>query len=108
MQYSGHLIKKKKQKKNASTKLEYVLVQLTVQGNRLFPERMILWYADENRICRPLAYGEHGLIKKRYSNMEQIINDWQRDGGSKPISSGNLNKHSWPYFRIGFSLWGGR
>lgn len=65
----------------------------------------MLWYAEENRICRLLADGEHGLIKERYSNMEQIINDWQRDGGSKPISLGDLNKHSWPNFRIGFSLW---
>lgn len=40
--------------------------------------------------------------------MEQIINDWQRDGGSsKPISLGDLNKHSRPNFRIGFSLWDG-
>ena len=53
---------------------------------------MTLQYADENRIWRPLAYEEHGLIKKRYSNMEQIISDWQRDGASKPISLGHFKQ----------------
>lgn len=46
------------------------------------------------------------LIKERYSNMEQIINDWQRDGGSKPISLGDLNKHCRPKMLELDSLYG--
>lgn len=43
-------------------------------------------------LMETLAYGEHGLIEKRYSNMEQVINDWHRDGGSKPISLGGFKQ----------------
>lgn len=64
---------------------------------------MILWYTDENRICGSLAYGKHGQIKESYSNVEQIINDWQHDERAKPISLGNLNKHSWSISRIKYS-----
>lgn len=65
----------------------------------------MLWYADGNRIVDYWFMGSTGWSS--YSNMEQIINDWQHDGGSKPISLGDLNKHSWPNDRIGFSLWDG-